>query len=126
MEFSESKNIFLQIEEWLNNRILEKKIQPGERIPSVRELAEDMEVNRNTVMRSYSEMESKGIIENKRGIGFFVADEAPQIIHAIQKREFFDKELPRLMERVKLLQLKSTDLSELINLIKKNDHENKN
>jgi GntR family transcriptional regulator len=126
MEFSESKNIFLQIEEWLNNRILEKKINPGERIPSVRELAEDMEVNRNTVMRSYSEMENKGIIENKRGIGFFVADEAPEIIHAMQKREFFEKELPHLMERVKLLRLKSTDLSELINLIKQNDHENQN
>lgn len=126
MEFSESKNIFLQIEEWLNNRILEKKINPGERIPSVRELAEDMEVNRNTVMRSYSEMESKGIIENKRGIGFFVAQEAPEIIHGMQKREFFDKELPRLIERVKLLHLNSTDLSELIHLIKQNDHENQN
>jgi len=126
MDFNESKNIFLQIEEWLNNRILEGKVLPGDRIPSVRELAEEMEVNRNTVMRSYSTMEDKGILENKRGIGFFVAGEAPLIIKAMQKKEFFEKELPRLLERIKLLHLTSKDLSELVTLIKSNDHETQN
>lgn len=126
MDFNESKNIFLQIEEWLNNRILEGKVLPGDRIPSVRELAEEMEVNRNTVMRTYSTMENKGILENKRGIGFFVANEAPKIIQNLQKREFFEKELPRLLERIKLLHLTSKDLSELVTLIKNNDHEIQN
>lgn len=126
MDFNESKNIFLQIEEWLNNRILEGKVLPGDRIPSVRELAEEMEVNRNTVMRTYSTMENKGILENKRGIGFFVANEAPKIIQNMQKKEFFDKELPRLLERIKLLHLTSKDLSELVTLIKNNDHETQN
>lgn len=126
MDFNESKNIFLQIEEWLNNRILEEKIHAGDRIPSVRELAEEMEVNRNTVMRTYSNMESKGIIENKRGIGFFVADQAASIIQDAQKKEFFEKELPKLVERIKLLKLNSKDLSELVNQIKNNDHETKN
>lgn len=126
MDFNESKNIFLQIEEWLNNRILEEKIHAGDRIPSVRELAEEMEVNRNTVMRTYSNMESKGIIENKRGIGFFVADQAANIIQDAQKKEFFEKELPKLVERIKLLKLNSKDLSELVNQIKNNDHETKN
>lgn len=126
MDFNESKNIFLQIEEWLNNRILEEKVLPGDRIPSVRELAEEMEVNRNTVMRTYSTMENKGILENKRGIGFFVANEAPKIIQNLQKREFFEKELPRLIERIKLLHLTSKDLSELVTLIKNNDHETQN
>lgn len=126
MDFNESKNIFLQIEEWLNNRILEEKVLPGDRIPSVRELAEEMEVNRNTVMRTYSTMENKGILENKRGIGFFVANEAPTIIQDMQKREFFEKELPRLIERIKLLRLTSNDLTELVTLIKSNDHETQN
>lgn len=126
MDFNESKNIFLQIEEWLNNRILEEKVLPGDRIPSVRELAEEMEVNRNTVMRTYSTMENKGILENKRGIGFFVANEAPTIIQDMQKKEFFEKELPRLLERIKLLHLTSKDLSELVTLIKNNDHETQN
>lgn len=126
MDFNESKNIFLQIEEWLNNRILEGKVLPGDRIPSVRELAEEMEVNRNTVMRTYSTMENKGILENKRGIGFFVANEAPKIIQTLQKREFFEKELPRLMERIKLLRLTSNDLTDLVTLIKNNDHETQN
>lgn len=123
MEFNESKNIFLQIEEWLNNRILEDKIHPGDRIPSVRELAEEMEVNRNTVMRTYSTMENKGILENQRGIGFFVSLGAPEIIKKMQKTEFFEKELPRLLERIKLLRLTSKDLIELVTLIKNNDHE---
>jgi GntR family transcriptional regulator len=126
MDFNESKNIFLQIEEWLNNRILEEKIHPGDRIPSVRELAEEMEVNRNTVMRTYSNMEGKGILENKRGIGFFVAENAATVIQDAQKKEFFEKELPKLVERIKLLKLNSRDLAELVNQIKNNDHETQN
>ena len=73
MDFNDTKNIFLQIRDWVADQILQDKIRAGEKIPSVRELAVDMEVNRNTVMRSYSLMEAEGIVENKRGIGFFVA-----------------------------------------------------
>lgn len=125
MDFSEHKNIFLQIRDWLIDQILTGKLQPGEKIPSVRELAADIEVNRNTVMRSYSLMEEEGIIENKRGIGFFIASDATTQLQRIQKKEFFEQELPGIIHKVEVLKLNSQDLAQLLQVIQSNDHENK-
>jgi DNA-binding transcriptional regulator YhcF (GntR family) len=123
MDFSENKNIFLQIRDWLAYQIMQDKILPGEKVPSVRELAVDLEVNRNTVMRSYSLMEEEGILENKRGIGFFVAVSAKRSLLKIQKQAFFTQDLPELLHKVKVLQLNSEDLALLIQSIKSNDPE---
>jgi len=124
MDFSENKNIFLQIRDWLADQIMQDKILPGKKVPSVRELAVDLEVNRNTVMRSYSLMEEEGILENKRGIGFFVATGAKRSLLKIQKQAFFAQDLPELLHKVKVLQLNSEDLALLIQSIQSNDHEN--
>lgn len=124
MEFNESKNIFLQISDWVADQILQGKIVAGEKIPSVRELAVDMEVNRNTVMRSYSHMEAEGIIENKRGIGFFVASNAKENLLKMQKQAFLNDELPSIIHRIKVLKLNSDDLRAMIQTIQSNEHEN--
>ncbi|MCE7053185.1 GntR family transcriptional regulator [Algoriphagus sp. AGSA1] len=123
MEFSETKNIFLQIRDWVADQILQGKITAGEKIPSVRELAVDMEVNRNTVMRSYALMEEEGIIENKRGIGFFVAADAKQNLLHMQKQTFLKDELPAILHQIEVLKLNSKDLQILIQTIQSNDHE---
>lgn len=124
MEFNESKNIFLQIRDWVADQILQDKIVAGEKIPSVRELAVEMEVNRNTVMRSYALMEEEGIIENKRGIGFFVATDAKINLLKMQKQNFLKDELPAILHQIEVLKLNSKDLQILIQTIQCNDHEN--
>ncbi|WP_057937647.1 GntR family transcriptional regulator [Algoriphagus resistens] len=124
MDFNDTKNIFLQIRDWVADQILQGKIIAGEKIPSVRELAVDMEVNRNTVMRSYALMEEEGIIENKRGIGFFVAADAKVNLLKMQKRSFLKDELPAILHKVEVLKLNSEDLQILIQTIQSNDHEN--
>jgi DNA-binding transcriptional regulator YhcF (GntR family) len=123
MDFNDTKNIFLQIRDWVADQILQDKIRAGEKIPSVRELAVDMEVNRNTVMRSYSLMEEEGIIENKRGIGFFVAADAKTQLLTMQKQTFIENELPLILHQIKVLKLNSSDLQSLIQTIQSNDHE---
>jgi len=125
MEFQSSKGIFLQIADNLSHQILEGQIKPGERVPSVRDLAVEFEVNRNTIMRSYSIMEELGIIVIKRGIGFFIAENAAELIREKEKASFFAQELPAFIHKVKLLHLNSKDLNELITEITTNDHENK-
>ncbi|GHB52319.1 GntR family transcriptional regulator [Mongoliitalea lutea] len=124
MEFSEHKNIFLQIGDWVYEQILDGRLQPGDKLPSVRELAVELEVNRNTAMRTYQVLEKQGVLENKRGIGFYVSDTAPKVILNRQKKEFFAEELPLLIQKVKLLKLTSEDLQELILTIQQNDYEN--
>ncbi|MEN8122681.1 MAG: GntR family transcriptional regulator [Bacteroidota bacterium] len=125
MEFKSSKGIFLQIADNLCNKILEENMKPGERIVSVRELAAELEVNRNTVMRTYTFLQEEGIIQNKRGIGFFVADDAVKLINKKAKNEFFENELPAFIKKVKLLKLNSKDLNQLLSEINNNNYEDK-
>ena len=73
MNFKESKAIYLQIADRICDEILLGQFGEEERIPSVREYAAIVEVNANTVMRSFDYLQSQNIIYNKRGIGYFVA-----------------------------------------------------
>jgi DNA-binding transcriptional regulator YhcF (GntR family) len=125
MEFQSSKGIFLQIADNLCHQILEGQLKPGDRVPSVRDLAVEYEVNRNTVMRTYSILEEAGIFDNKRGIGFFISEKAVELVLNNEKANFFTNELPAFIHKVKILHLNSKDLNELITEIKQNDHENK-
>jgi DNA-binding transcriptional regulator YhcF (GntR family) len=124
MEFGDHKTIFLQIRDWLVDQILTGKLAPGDRIPSVRELAADIEVNRNTVMRSYALMEQEGIIDNRRGIGFFVSDQARQRLATDEKAQFIRDELPKLVHQAKVLRLTLADFEPLIQQLHENQNEN--
>ncbi len=120
IDFKSTKGIFQQIADNLCHQILEGKLAPGERVPSVRELAIEFEVNRNTLLRTYAILQDAGVIDNKRGIGFFVADNAVELIRATEKKEFFSNDLPDFMRKVQLLKLTENDMLDLLNLIKNN------
>lgn len=122
MEFQSTKGIFQQIADTLSHRILEGKLPPGERVPSVRDLAAEFEVNRNTLLRTYSILEDAGIIVNKRGIGFFVADNAIQLIMENEKKAFFANDLPEFIQKVKVLKISSSELQELIQILSNNEN----
>ena len=124
MDFKSTKGIYLQIVDNLCRQILEGQLKAGDRVASVRDLAADFEVNHNTVMRAYTNLQESGIFDNKRGIGFFVSEKALELIQATEKANFFTQDLPDFLLKVKLLQLNSTDLKELVSVIKNNDYEN--
>ena len=72
---------------------------------SVREMAANVGVNPNTVMRSYERLEADGIIYNRRGVGFFVSEGAKDHIKQLERKKFMDDELPKLRERLALIGL---------------------
>lgn len=126
MEFQSTKGIFLQIADNLCHQILEGQLKPGDRVPSIRDLAAEFEVNRNTVMRTYAILHESGIFDNKRGVGFFISQDAITLVRSNEKKNFFERELPGFIQKVKLLKLTSSDLSDLLQEIKNNEsHENK-
>lgn len=125
MDFKSSKGIFLQIADNLCHQVLEGQLNPGDRVPSVRDLAAEFEVNRNTVMRTYSILEESGIFDNKRGIGFFISENAAELVRNSEKNNFFSHELPDFLRKVRLLKLNTSDLKDLITELKNNDHEDK-
>lgn len=116
MEFKKNQTIYLQIADLICENILSEKWQVEEKIASVRELAAMIEVNPNTVMRTYTYLQDKGIIYNKRGIGFFVAKEAPKSISRIEREAFLKTELPELFKKMDLLKI---DFDELKDFYKK-------
>ncbi len=112
MNFNTDKPIYLQIADVISNRILAGDLKGGDRIPSVREYGADIGVNPNTMMRSYETLTDDGIIYNKRGIGYFVADDAKETVLAAQRKDFIEKEVPAIRERMKLLGLDSSIFNE--------------
>jgi len=110
VEFQKQQAIYLQIGESICDSILEGKWAPGEKIPSVREMAVSVEVNPNTVMRTYTDLQEKGIIFNKRGIGFFVSKEAESVILAQEKQEFIEHVLPRVFRAMSVLNISIDEL----------------
>ena len=118
MEFQNGKSIFLQIADTITDRVVSGEFSAGEKIPSVRELASEMGVNPNTIMRTYSELQAMSIIENQRGIGYFVNPEAQKLILEGKKEEFFTKVLPEFLKQASMLGITSSDLKKHIETIK--------
>ena len=75
-DFRQDKAIYLQMAERICDDIISGKYAPGERIPSVRELAVYLGVNANTAVRAYENLSAQGIIQTRRGLGFFVTEDA--------------------------------------------------
>jgi DNA-binding transcriptional regulator YhcF (GntR family) len=96
MSFHRDKPIFQQIVERVERAILSGELQEGARVPAVREYALEVEVNPNTVVRSFAELEAAGYIFKKRGLGFFVAAEARDKILAQRREAFLAHELPQM------------------------------
>ena len=109
MEFDNNRPIYLQIADGIEERILGGHLAPGERIPSVRKWGATIGVNPNTVARSYDTLSERGVIENKRGIGFFVKVGAVQTIAEQRRKEFIDTELPEFIRKARLLDINLKD-----------------
>ena len=112
MEFNQPKGIYLQIADQIRDRILEAEWAEGERIPSIRELAVSLGVNPNTVTKSYQALTDRGIIENQRGLGYFVAADARRAILREIKNEFVSEELPRVFRTMRLLDMRVDELTD--------------
>ena len=69
--------IYLQLIEQVKHAIATGAVRPGEQLPGIRPLAEELVINPNTVAKAYRELEHEGVIELRQGAGAFVSDNAP-------------------------------------------------
>lgn len=113
MEFNSPKPIFLQICDMILDQILGGDLQPGQRILSVRDMGENIKVNPNTVQRSYAELQQKGIIEQQRGVGYFISNNGQQLAQKLRKEEFIRFQLPQLIHHMNTLELNWEDLQKI-------------
>ena len=121
MEFRDNKAIYLQIAEFICERILLKQWAVGDKIPSVRELAVQLEVNPNTVARTVEFLQQKDIIFTKRGMGYFVSDEAVEKVLAFKKDDFLQNDLPLFFKNIQLLEIDFEELKGRFDAFKVNN-----
>ncbi|PKP34174.1 MAG: GntR family transcriptional regulator [Bacteroidetes bacterium HGW-Bacteroidetes-17] len=126
MEFRDKQAIYMQIADYFGNNIMQELWQADEKVPSVRQLAIDLEVNPNTVMRTYTHLQETGVIYNKRGIGYFVSPNAKAILIDMIKQQFIEIELPEFYRKMELIGLTFKDLEEMFKKWKLNMQSDEN
>jgi GntR family transcriptional regulator len=112
MDFRDKQAIYLQIGEYVLEQILLGEIPLGGKMPSIRELAIQIEVNPNTVQRTYDFLQQKEIISTKRGIGYFVNEDARTKIIEFRKEQFIENELPNVFRNLHLLGIDFEELKQ--------------
>ena len=75
IDFDASKPIYEQVIDEIKKKIARGEIEPGDKLPSQREMAKEIQVNPNTIQRAYREMELLDLVETKRGRGTFIKDD---------------------------------------------------
>ena len=105
------KPIYSQLVDQIQYAIATGLLEPGDRLPTVRELATELVVNANTVARAYRELEQAGTIETSPGRGSFVAQASAQPMDRYKKLEPY---LTRLIEAARKL---GYDAEELVTLV---------
>lgn len=105
MEFKEEKAIYLQIVDFVKEKIRKDEWSADQKILSVRDLASELEVTPNTVMRAYDLLQQQNLVYNKRGLGLFVVPSAKEKITALQKEQFMNIELPRFFNQLEILDI---------------------
>lgn len=111
-KFEASNPIYLQLAERISYQIVRKELLPGDKLLSVREMAISAGVNPNTVQRTYSELERKGIVETKRGQGTFVCEEEEKITQL--KIELQTKVIEQFISQMKELGVPEKNMEEAI------------
>jgi GntR family transcriptional regulator len=89
---------YRQIIEQVKYAISRADLEPGDRLPTVRQLAVELSINPNTVIRAYRELEIEGVLETHQGSGTFVGNQRPEI-DRIERQRMLDQILTELLAR---------------------------
>lgn len=123
IESSSGVPITRQIVDQIRTKCATGELPPGSRLPSVRELARDLAVNQNTILRVYERLTVEGLLERRHGSGTYVTEDfAPGQLESSQK-EMLREDLRRIVQRAKVLGLSLDDFSELAEEVFNTNHQ---
>ena len=114
--FNNERHIYIQIVEQLQIDILSGIYKQGEKLPSVRDLAKEYQVNPNTMQRAFNELEASGLVYTERGNGRFVSGENEKIL--ITKEQIAQERIDEFMNYMFSLDL---TVEEIIKMIKRKE-----
>ena len=116
LNFSSGVPIYRQIVQLLSGKILSGALSPGEKIPSIRDVTAELNVNPNTVAKAYRELELAGLIETRRGMGCFVAehDDARRALTDDEKWRHLDTHFASLVTSAGMFGISEQDVSDYL------------
>src|SRR6266568_1859985 len=113
INFKSGMPIYLQLVDQIKTAAASGALRPGEALPSIRPLAEELRVNRNTVAKAYSELESLGVIETLPGRGCFLRENHSALRKEVRRKLLID-EIDRAVVQAHHLQVPRDEFLELI------------
>jgi GntR family transcriptional regulator len=113
INYSSGKPIYLQLVEQVKAAAASGALQSGEALPSIRPLAEELRVNRNTVAKAYSELENMGVVETQPGRGCFVKDNHAALRKDV-RRKLLTEEIDQAIVQAHHLQVPSAEFLQLV------------
>ena len=108
--WNDSAPIYRQLKEKVVEMMLDGLLQPGDVLPSVRQIASEYQLNPITVSRAYQELADDQLVEKRRGLGMYMTDGARAKLLASERERFLLEEWPLVMERIRRLGLSIDEL----------------
>src|SRR5437868_12211864 len=113
INFKSGKPVYLQVVDQIKAAAASGSLQPGEALPSIRPLAEELRVNRNTIAKAYAELESIGVIETQPGKGCFLRENHSPLKKEI-RRKMLIEEIDQAVVQAHHLQVPRQEFIELV------------
>jgi GntR family transcriptional regulator len=113
INFKSGMPIYLQVVDQVKAAAASGALRPGEALPSIRPLAEELRVNRNTIAKAYSELESLGVIETLPGRGCFLKQNHSALRKEV-RRKLLIEEIDQAIVQAHHLQVPRHEFLELI------------
>jgi len=113
LNFKSGKPVYLQVVDQIKAATASGALRPGEPLPSIRPLAEQLRLNRNTVAKAYTELENQGIIQTTVGKGCFVAENNSPFKKAVRQKMLAD-EIDAAIVQAHHLQVNEKDFLDLV------------
>ncbi len=110
-KWDDRQPIYQQLADQLASGLLDGDPAEGAAMPSVRALAAQHLLNPLTVNRALQALGDEGLLENRRGLGFFVIQGARERLRAVERQRFLETEWPRLRERLRRLDISPEQLN---------------
>src|SRR5262245_35280121 len=112
INFKSGKPVYLQVVDQVKAAAASGALQPGEPLPSIRPLAEELRVNRNTIAKAYTELESQGVIETLAGKGCFLTGNN-SVLKKDARRKLLIEEIDQAIVQAHHLQVSRNEFLEL-------------
>ena len=111
MNFKPNYPIYLQVADFIIEKVLKEEWRNGDKLPALKDLAVTTSVNPNTVIKGLGYLVDNNILTTQRGVGYFLTEDARAITLELKRRQFIQEVLPEVFSSMDLLGVGLYDLT---------------